>query len=53
MALTLNKFAHPWFMQRAKKHELKRSIAANKAHFLQLMLFLSAQLCSTTRPFAQ
>jgi len=35
MTLPLNKFAHPWLRLCAKKHEWKRSIAANKVHFLQ------------------
>jgi len=38
MTLALNKFPQPWFILCVNKREWKRGIAANKAHFLQLML---------------
>ena len=46
MALLLNKFVHPWFILCVKKHEWERSIAANKTHFLQLILPLKVRKCA-------
>ena len=45
MALLLNKFAHPRFILCVKKREWK-SIAANKAHFLQPMLRRKVRKCA-------
>jgi len=44
MTLPLNKVAHPRLILCAKKHEWKRSVAANKAYFLQRMLRLKQGL---------
>ena len=45
MTLLLNKFAHPRFILCVKTHEWKRSIAANKMHFLQPKLLLKVRIC--------